>query len=65
MPFASKVNMGLIIRRVFSKPWPNVEPKATLSVGKFSVEKIEEMGQCWAKVVDLKHPGIGFDASGY
>ena len=40
-----------------------MEPKLTIGVGKFSVEKIEELGQCWAKVVDLRHPGINFVAS--
>jgi hypothetical protein len=34
--------MDLIIRCLFAKPWPFVEPKVTLSVGKFSVEKVEE-----------------------
>ena len=55
--------MDLILRCLFSKPWPNVEPKVALSVGKFSVEKIEELGPCWAKVVDLRHPSIDFAAS--
>ena len=32
-------------------------------MGKFSVEKIEELGPCWAKMVDLKHPRINFAAS--
>ena len=35
----------------------------TLSVGKLSVGKIEELGICWAKMVDLRHPGIDFAAS--
>ena len=34
-----------------------------LSVGKFSVDHSDELGSCWAKVVDLKHPSIGFAAS--
>ena len=55
--------MDLINRCLFAKPWPFVEPKVTLSVGKFSVEKIEELGPCWAKVVDLRHPIINFAAS--
>ncbi len=55
--------MDLIIRCLFAKPWPFVEPKVTLSVGKFYVENIEELGPCWAKVVHLKHPGINFAAS--
>ena len=40
-----------------------MDPKATLSVGKFSVEKIEELGPCWDKLVNLRHPGIDFVAS--
>ena len=55
--------MDMIIRCLFSKPWPDVEPKVTLRVGQFSVEKVEELGPCWASVVDLKHPGLGFAAS--
>ena len=35
----------------------------TLSVGKLYVEKLEELGPCWDKVVDLRHPGIDFVAS--
>ena len=27
------------------------------------MEKIEELGPCWAKVVGLKHPSIDFAAS--
>ena len=55
--------MDLIIGCLFAKPWPIVEPKVALSVGKFSVEKIKELGQCWAIVGDLRHPGIDFVAS--
>ena len=40
-----------------------MEPKVTLSVGKFSVEKVEDLGARWAKLVDLRHPGIDFVAS--
>ena len=40
----TKVYMDLIIICLFAKHWPFVEPKATLSVGKFSVEKIEALG---------------------
>ena len=53
----------MIIMCLFAKPWPIVEPKVALNVGKFSVEKIKELGPCWAKVVDLRHPGIDFVAS--
>ena len=35
----------------------------TLSAGKFSVKKIEELGPRWDKVAGLRHPGINFVAS--
>ena len=54
------VYLDLIIRCVFCKPWPAVEPRVTLPVGKFSDEKIKALGLHWAKVVDLKHPTLGF-----
>ena len=54
------VYIDLILRCLFNKPWPQVEPAVTLTVGKFSVEKIEDLGRQWAKVVDLRHPGLDF-----
>jgi hypothetical protein len=50
--------MDSIIKCLCAKPWPIPEPKVTLSVGKFSVAKIEELGQFRAKVMDFRHPGI-------
>ena len=50
----------MIIRCLFSKPWPKLEPRVTLSVGKFSLEKIQDLGAFWANSVDLKHPGLTF-----
>ena len=60
------VYINLIIRCLFAKHWPaNLEIKVDLPLGKFSEEKVKSLGHHWAKVVDLKHPTIGFaDASG-
>ena len=55
-----KVFFDLIIRCLFSKPWPKLEPRVTLSVGRFSQEKIQDLGAFWANSVDLKHPGLTF-----
>ena len=52
--------IDMIIRCIFNKPWPHVDPKLPLPVGRFSVEKIVDLGLHWAKIVDLKHPGINF-----
>jgi hypothetical protein len=53
------VYMTLLIRCVFCKAWPQLEPRVTLPVGKFSEEKIRALGVHWAKVMDLKHPTLG------
>ena len=45
----TKVYTDLIIICMFAKPWPFVEPNVTLSLGKFSVEKIEEFGHVGLK----------------
>ena len=55
-----KVFFDLIIRCLFSKPWPKLEPRVTLSVGRISQEKIQDLGAFWANSVDLKHPGLTF-----
>ena len=39
------------------KPWPK-DIKITLPVGKYSDEKVLELGGCWAQTVDLKHPHV-------
>ena len=58
------VYIGLIIRCLFGKAWPeDLEHKVTLPVGKFSEEKIHSLGIHWAKVVDLKNPSLGFAAA--
>ena len=54
------VYMTLLIRCLFCKAWPQLEPRVTLPVGKFSEEKIQALGVHWAKVMDLKHPPLGF-----
>ena len=58
----AKVYIVMIIRCVFSKGWPCVVPPVNLALGRFSVEKIKDLGHCWAKVVDHKHPGLNFAA---
>jgi hypothetical protein len=59
------VYIDLILRCLFSKPWPRVEPKVSLPVGKFGNDKIQDLGIEWAKMVDLKFPDMNFaEASG-
>ena len=38
------VYMTLLVRRLFCKAWPQLEPWVTLPVGKFSEEKIQALG---------------------
>ena len=58
------VLMDLILRCLFCKPWPaNVVPKVPLAVGKFSDEKVKALTVHWAKILDLKHPALGFAAA--
>ena len=52
--------VDLIIRCIVCKPWPRIETRSTLSVDKVSPEKIQALGAHGAKVVDLKHPTLGF-----
>ena len=42
---------------------PFVEPRVTIAVGRFSNEKVKDLGTSWAKVVDLRHPSLEFAAS--
>ena len=53
----------MILRCIFGKPWPLVEPRVLLPVGRFSNEKIKDLGTSWAKVVDHGHPSLDFAAS--
>ena len=55
-----EVYFDMCIRCLFCKPWPGVEPKVTLAHGKFSAEKLDELGPYWTRVVDRKHHGLGF-----
>ena len=58
------VYVDLIVRGLFSKPWPeNIEPKVTLPTGKMDDAKTKALGRHWAKVVEHKHPAIGFAAA--
>ena len=50
----------LIIRSLFCRAWPPMEPRVALPVGKFSEEKIQSLAVHWAKVVDTKHPTVHF-----
>ena len=52
--------MDLFIRCLFSKPWPSLEPKVLLPVGKFSQAKIMDLGHAWAKYLDNKHKDLNF-----
>ena len=44
------VYLDLIIRCLFAKPWPSLDPKVTLHMGRFSQEKIRDLGVAWGKV---------------
>ena len=55
-----QVYLDLLIRCVFNKPWPKLEPKVVLPCGKFCVEKMEDLAVHWAKVMDLKYPDLNF-----
>ena len=54
------VFFDLIVRSLFCRAWPLLEPRVTLPVGKFSEEKIHSLAVHWAKVVDTKHPTLHF-----
>ena len=54
------VLFDLIVRSLFCRAWPLLEPRVTLPVGKFSEEKIQSLAVHWAKVVDTKHPTLHF-----
>ena len=58
------VYAGLVVRCVIGKGWPeDMMPRLTVPIGKLSNEKILDLGKHWAKVVDLKYPGISFAES--
>ena len=48
----------MIIRCVFSKAWPNLEPKVALPVGRFSQDKKNELAPYWARTVERKRPSL-------
>ena len=54
------VYLDLIIRCLFAKPWPSLDPKVALPVGRFSQEKIRDLGVAWAKYLDCKHNDLNF-----
>ena len=49
-----KVFFDLIIRCLFSKPWPKLETTVALPLG------IQDLALFWAHSVDLKRPGLTF-----
>ena len=51
--------INLVVRCILCKPWPK-DMKISLPVGKYSDEKVLELGGCWAQTVDLKHPHVSF-----
>ena len=57
-----EVYADLAVRCALIKPWPALEPKLTLGLGKFSGDKILELGRYWARFVDKKYNGLGFPA---
>ncbi len=57
-----EVYADLAMRCALIKPWPALEPKLTLGLGKFSDDKILELGRYWARFVDKKYHGLGFAA---
>ena len=53
--------MDLIIRCLVSKPFPP-SLRVSLPTGKFSAEKVTDLGVVWAKSVDSKYPDMNFAA---
>ena len=59
------VYIGLVLRKLFGKPWPeDLVPPVTLPIGKpgLSETKVLSLGVHWAKVVEASHPGFSFAA---
>jgi hypothetical protein len=57
-----QVYIDLILRCLLNKPWPE-HLKAIMSkvpIGKFSSEKILDLGVVWAKYIDDKNPMMNF-----
>ena len=60
------VYVGLLVRCQFAKPWPeDLEPPLKMPLGNMTDQKIHDLGVHWAKVVDLKNPGLGFAKKGW
>lgn len=57
------VYIDLVLRCLFAKCWPVLEPKITLPVGKYDQAKVETLGRVWAKIVNLKYPESSFAAT--
>ena len=54
------VYIDLIMRCLLGKPWPPLDIKLTAPLGKFSSEKVLQLGKHWAKLLDLKFPHVNF-----
>ena len=54
------IYMDLIIRCLLAKPWPVGTFQIKLPVGRFSAEKVFDLGVIWAQHVDWKHPALDF-----
>lgn len=52
------VYIDMVLRVRFTKPWPSVEPKVSRPMGILTTADIKDLGPCWAKGVDLRHPGL-------
>ena len=57
------VYVDLIIRCLFSKQWPSNLPKRSLAMGKFSSERVRDLGIVWAQLLDSRFPDMGFAAA--
>ena len=53
-----QVLADLVIRCTLAKPWPNILGMPSLpGKGDFTELKLGELGTCWAKLLDTRHPG--------
>ena len=50
----------LILRCIFAKPWPELDPKVELPAGRYSDESPKNLGICWAKYLDKKYSCLDF-----
>ena len=55
-----QVYADLILRCLLAKPWPELDPKVDVPAGRYSNDSPKNLGICWAKYLDKKHPGFDF-----